>query len=125
MPRSKSSVRPAPAPVRRESTPRRQAVRDDAPLQTAGLRSEIFSPPPLKPASQSSIPRFRTPTRCTMSSVYYEGWRGEQQVSYQVPKLRLSGRWLEACGFAIGDDLQVTVARGMLLISRRREASKD
>ena len=44
----------------------------------------------------------------------------ERVVSRPVPKLRLSGRWLEQCGFAVGDDLQVTVGRGMLLVSRRR-----
>jgi toxic protein SymE len=124
MPRSKSSARPTPAPSHRAPTPQHQAVRDDAPLQTAGLRSEIFSPPPLKPESQPSTPRFRTPTRCTMSWLYYEGWRGEQRVGYQVPRLRLSGRWLEACGFAVGDELQVTVGRGMLLVSRRRTPGK-
>ncbi|MCD7099066.1 type I toxin-antitoxin system SymE family toxin [Stenotrophomonas sp. MMGLT7] len=39
-------------------------------------------------------------------------------VGRAVPRLRLSGRWLEQCGFAVGDAQQVTVGRGLLLISR-------
>jgi len=39
-------------------------------------------------------------------------------VGRAVPRLRLSGRWLERCGFAaVGDALQVTVGNGLLLIS--------
>jgi hypothetical protein len=54
-----------------------------------------------------------------MGHQYYEH-HDNQVAGYAVPKLRLSGRWLERCGFAIGDVLQVTVGRGILLISRSR-----
>jgi len=58
------------------------------------------------------------PKRCTMGYLYYDERRGEQVVGRAVPRLRLSGRWLERCGFAVGDALQVTVGNGLLLISR-------
>lgn len=54
-----------------------------------------------------------------MGFQYYDERHDEQVVSRAVPKLRLSGRWLEQCGFSVGDDLQVTVGRGVLLVSRR------
>ncbi|WP_345785623.1 SymE family type I addiction module toxin [Stenotrophomonas acidaminiphila] len=48
----------------------------------------------------------------------YDERRGQQVVGRAVPRLRLSGRWLERCGFAaVGDALQVTVGNGLLLIS--------
>jgi len=34
-----------------------------------------------------------------------------------VPFLRLRGRWLERAGFAIGDDVQVVVEPGRLVIT--------
>ena len=76
-------------------------------------------PPPAKPPRPQGR-GFRIPHRCTMGFQYYDERHDEQVVSRAVPKLRLSGRWLEQCGFAVGDDLQVTVGRGMLLVSRRR-----
>lgn len=75
--------------------------------------------PPAKPPRPQRR-RFRIPQRCTMGFQYYDEHHDEQVVSRAVPKLRLSGRWLEQCGFSVGDDLQVTVGRGMLLVSRRR-----
>jgi hypothetical protein len=62
--------------------------------------------------------RFRVPERCTMSYQHYDVRRAEDVVGCAVPKLRLSGRWLEQYGFAVGDALRVTVGRGVLLISR-------
>lgn len=55
-----------------------------------------------------------------MGESCYESWQGDRRVTHGVPQLRLSGRWLEACGFAIGDDLQISVGRGLLLIGRRQ-----
>ncbi|UBB23899.1 type I toxin-antitoxin system SymE family toxin [Pseudoxanthomonas japonensis] len=66
-------------------------------------------------------PRFRIPRRCTVGYQYYDERRGEQVVGRAVPMLRLSGRWLEQCGFAVGDELQVTVGEGVLVFSRRKE----
>ncbi len=63
-------------------------------------------------------PGFRIPERVTMSYQHYDVRRAEDTVGCAVPKLRLSGRWLEHCGFAVGDALQITVGRGVLLISR-------
>lgn len=79
-------------------------------------------PPPPAKHSRPQRRRFRIPHRCTMGFQYYDERHDEQVVSRPVPKLRLSGRWLEQCGFAVGDDLQVTVGRGVLLVSRRRSA---
>lgn len=76
----------------------------------------LFSPPPSTPPASSG--RARRPRRCTMGYLYYDEGRGQQIVGRAVPKLRLSGRWLERCGFAVGDALQVTVGNGLLLISR-------
>ncbi len=83
---------------------------------------EAAPPTPRPPAKPPRPPRrgFRIPHRCTMGFQYYDERHDEQIVSRPVPKLRLSGRWLEQCGFAVGDDLQVTVGRGMLLVSRRK-----
>ncbi|PPT82334.1 alginate O-acetyltransferase [Xanthomonas arboricola pv. zantedeschiae] len=53
-----------------------------------------------------------------MSYQHYDVRRAEDVIGCAVPKLRLSGRWLEYCGFAVGDALRVTVGRGVLLISR-------
>lgn len=89
------------------STPR---MIDSAPVP------ELFSPPLATPPASSGWARM--PKRCTMGYLYYDERRGEQIVGRAVPKLRLSGRWLERCGFAVGDALQVTVGNGLLLISR-------
>lgn len=84
-----------------------------------------------QPASSTQPPsrhprRFRTPQRCTMGSQYYDEPHGSPTAGTSVPKLRLSGRWLEHCGFAVGDELQITVGRGVLLVSRRNaEGSGD
>lgn len=77
---------------------------------------ELFSPSLPMPSTSSGWARI--PRRCTMGYLYYDERRGQQVVGRAVPKLRLSGRWLERCGFAVGDALQVTVGNGLLLISR-------
>lgn len=77
---------------------------------------ELFSPPLPMPSASSGWARM--PKRCTMGYLYYDERRGQQVVGRAVPRLRLSGRWLERCGFAVGDALQVTVGNGLLLISR-------
>lgn len=77
---------------------------------------QFFSPPLPTPSASSGW--VRMPKRCTMGYLYYDERRGEQIVGRAVPRLRLSGRWLERCGFAVGDALQVTVGNGLLLISR-------
>ena len=96
------------SPSRHEaSTPR---MIDSAPVP------ELFSPPLSMPPASGGWARM--PKRCTMGYLYYDERRGQQVVGRAVPKLRLSGRWLERCGFAVGDALQVTVGNGLLLISR-------
>lgn len=84
--------------------------------------ADTASPVPLPSAKPPCRPRrgFRIPSRCTMGFQYYDERHDAHTVSRPVPKLRLSGRWLEQCGFAVGDDLQVTVGRGVLLVSRRK-----
>lgn len=84
---------------------------DSAPLTV------LFSPPSSTPPACSGWARM--PKRCTMGYLYYDERRGEQIVGCVVPRLRLSGRWLERCGFSVGDALQVTVGNGLLLISRK------
>jgi len=39
-------------------------------------------------------------------------WRGEKQ----VPELRVSGLWLEDAGFGLGQEFEVSVCKGRLLI---------
>ena len=113
MSRSKE-VTYAPTPASNRSTSKHDAstprMIDSAPVP------ELFSPPlPTPPASSGWA---RIPKRCTMGYLYYDERRGQQIVGRAVPSLRLSGRWLERCGFAVGDALQVTVGNGLLLISR-------
>ena len=114
----RSSPRPALAPARKRPAPRSRIPSDGSSLRSPNFHTEVFSPPPTKPASHTPTPRFRTPTRCKMGSLGYEGWQGDRLVTCSVPKLRLSGRWLEACGFAVGDELQVSVGNGVVTISR-------
>ena len=103
-----STVAPNRSTSRHEtSTPR---MIDSAPLTV------LFSPPSSTPPASSGWARM--PRRCTMGYLYYDERRGQQVVGRAVPRLRLSGRWLERCGFAVGDALQVTVGNGLLLISR-------
>ncbi|WP_282275810.1 SymE family type I addiction module toxin [Stenotrophomonas sp. PS02297] len=113
MRRSKEITR-ASTPASNRSTSRHEAptsrMIDSAPLPV------LFSPPSSTPPASSGWARM--PKRCTMGYLYYDERRGEQIIGRAVPKLRLSGRWLERCGFAVGDALQVTVGNGLLLISR-------
>ncbi|MQP77280.1 type I addiction module toxin, SymE family [Stenotrophomonas sp. MYb238] len=60
------------------------------------------------------------PSAARWVTCYYDERRGQQIVGRAVPSLRLSGRWLERCGFAVGDALEVTVGDGLLLISRHK-----
>lgn len=118
MPNHKRPARPAtPKPTRK---PRRTTCK----LTLAEDPPVTIVPPPasIAPDKPASPPRrgFRTPQRCTMGSQYYDERHGERILSCAVPKLRLTGRWLEQCGFAVGDELQVTVGRGVLLVSRRK-----
>ncbi|MCD9032965.1 type I toxin-antitoxin system SymE family toxin [Luteimonas sp. Y-2-2-4F] len=100
---------------------RKRPLRDLSPLAAPDWFSETFTPPPTEEERRrlANRPRSRTPVRCTMGYQYYDEWQGEQMVGCAVPKLRLSGRWLAEHGFEVGDDLQVSVGQGVLLISRR------
>ena len=113
MSRSKEVTR-APTSASNRSPSRHEAsaprMIDSAPLEV------LFSPPSSTPPASSGWARM--PRRCTMGYLYYDERRGQQVVGRAVPRLRLSGRWLERCGFAVGDALQVTVGNGLLLISR-------
>ena len=94
------------------------------PLDSPGWFSQTFTPhPPTEEALRrlANLPRSRTPVRCTMGYQYYDEWQGDQRVGCAVPKLQLSGRWLAEHGFEVGDELQVSVGQGVLLISRRRQ----
>ncbi len=103
-----STVASNRSPSRHEASPPRMI--DSAPVP------ELFSPPLPTPSASSGWARM--PKRCTMGYLYYDERRGQQVIGRAVPRLRLSGRWLERCGFAVGDALQVTVGNGLLLISR-------
>ena len=107
--------------ITRASTPasNRSTSRHEAPTSRmidSALLPVLFSPPSSTPPASSGW--VRMPKRCTMGYLYYDERRGEQIIGRAVPRLRLSGRWLERCGFAVGDALQVTVGNGLLLISR-------
>lgn len=43
----------------------------------------------------------------------------------RVPFLRVSGRWLEQCGFAIGARYYVTVAQGKLMLTLAESDGSD
>jgi hypothetical protein len=43
----------------------------------------------------------------------------------RVPFLRVSGRWLEKCGFAIGTRYYVTVAQGKLMLTLAQPDGSD
>jgi hypothetical protein len=43
----------------------------------------------------------------------------------RVPFLRVSGRWLEQCGFAIGTRYYVTVAQGKLMLTLAQPDGSD
>ena len=102
------TVAPNHSPSRHKAPTSRMI--DSAPLTV------LFSPPSSTPSASSGWARM--PRRCTMGYLYYDERRGQQVVGRAVPRLRLSGRWLERCGFAVGDALQVTAGNGLLLISR-------
>ncbi len=118
MPHSELSPRAFLPPTRKRPVPRHRIPGDGSSLRSPNFYTEVFSPPPTKSTSRTLIPRFRTPTRCKMGALGYEGWQGDRLVTCNVPKLRLSGRWLQACGFAVGDELQVSVGDGVVTISR-------
>lgn len=125
MSRPRRAGRASPAASEPESRPSRER-RDWAPLQSPDTSSHSFTPyPPSEEARQrlASFPRFRTPARCKMGYHYYDEWRDDQIVGCPVPALRLYGRWLEEHGFEVGDDLQVSVGQGVLLITRRRKTA--
>ncbi|WP_231104342.1 SymE family type I addiction module toxin [Xanthomonas graminis] len=103
------SVIPESRPAKR----RRPSVTN---AQVAAQPAATDASPFVTPAA--SRLRFRVPERCTMGYQHYDVRRAEDIVGCAVPKLRLSGRWLEQYGFAVGDALRVTVGRGVLLISR-------
>ncbi|WP_236621824.1 SymE family type I addiction module toxin [Luteimonas huabeiensis] len=108
-----------------EPASRATRARRDVPSRQMQDSASETSAPPLTEAElrwRARFPNFRTPVRCTMGYHYYDERRGDQVVGCAVPQLRLSGRWLAEHGFAVGDDLQVSVGRGVLLISRRRQA---
>jgi toxic protein SymE len=43
----------------------------------------------------------------------------------RVPFLRVSGRWLEQCGFAIGARYYITVAQGKLMLTLAEPDGSD
>jgi len=59
------------------------------------------------------------PVQCTVGSARYEYLHETRgKVSCRVPQLRLAGRWLEACGFRVGDVLRLSVEEGALVLTR-------
>lgn len=61
----------------------------------------------------------RLPARCTVGSARYQYLHETRgKVSCLVPQLRLAGRWLEACGFRVGDVLTVSVEDGAVVLTR-------
>lgn len=117
--RAGRSSSPVPGPASRPDGDQREWTLWEAP----DWFSQTFTPhPPTEEALRrlASLPRSRTPVRCTMGYQYYDEWQGDQRVGCAVPKLQLSGRWLAEHGFEVGDELQVSVGQGVLLISRRK-----
>lgn len=68
-----------------------------------------------------SVPGYRIPARCKMGFTYYDVRRGDDVVGRAVPSLKLCGRWLELCGFQVGDEIAISTDRGRLVLSRRSE----
>lgn len=116
MTRPKATTRArAASPSRRSVVTRARSKHRPAASMTG---AEPAVDPALAPTPPLRKPGFRIPERVTMSYQHYDVRRAEDVIGCAVPKLRLSGRWLEHCGFAVGDALRVTVGRGVLLISR-------
>jgi hypothetical protein len=69
-----------------------------------------------------TVPGYRIPSRCKLGFTYYDVRRGEDLVGRAVPSLKLSGRWLELCGFQVGDELAISTEQGSLVLSRRPPA---
>ncbi|SYZ57437.1 type I addiction module toxin, SymE family [Xanthomonas arboricola pv. juglandis] len=113
-PKATAHARPA-SPAKRSVVARTGSRQSSVSAVTDMESAADPSPAPTPPLRK---PGFRIPERVTMSCQHYDVRRAEDVVGCAVPKLRLSGRWLEHCGFAVGDALQVTVGRGVLLISR-------
>lgn len=66
-----------------------------------------------------TVPGYRIPSRCKLGFTYYDVRRGEDLIGRAVPALKLSGRWLELCGFQVGDELAIRTEQGSLVLSRR------
>ncbi|HYG08002.1 MAG TPA: SymE family type I addiction module toxin [Stenotrophomonas sp.] len=67
----------------------------------------------------AAVTGYHIPARCKMGFTYRDVHHGEIVFSPAVPSLRLYGRWLETCGFRIGDEIGITTGHGLLLLCRR------
>lgn len=96
--------------------PVRRKQRDARPAASTPQAPPADALPRLAPRP----PRFKTPRLLKMSS---RAWRTAAiSPEVRVPYLRLSGRWLEELGFAIGDAVLVSVEQGRVILTNSAAA---
>lgn len=54
----------------------------------------------------------------------YRKFRNRTWDITSVPEIRLAGRWLEQLGFTEGNDIQVEIKKGKLVVSLLKEEEK-
>lgn len=98
--------------------------------------SDTYTPPPRSGRAtqcihkgvlsdlMETVPGYRIPSRCKLGFTYYDVRRGEDVIGRAVPSLKLSGRWLELCGFEVGDELAISAEQGSLVLRRQPTAGK-
>lgn len=98
--------------------------------------SDTYTPPPRSGRAtqcihkgvlsdlMETVPGYRIPSRCKLGFTYYDVRRGEDVIGRAVPSLKLSGRWLELCGFEVGDELAISAEQGSLVLRRQPPAGK-
>ena len=96
---------------------------------------EIYTPPPRSGRATQcihrgvfanvteTVPGYRIPAHCKLGFTYYDVRRGDDVIGRAVPALKLCGRWLELCGFQVGDELAISTGNGSLVLSRRTDVA--
>jgi len=111
-PRKAGNTRTAPAPSAR---PRGRPSKRDFPYTVLAKRLEEHAAT-LKPLPPPRPRSARRPDVCTVAYTHYEARRDESS-DVRIPSLRLSGKWLEEMGFAIGARVRVEVEAGVLKLT--------
>jgi len=108
------------------------ANREPQPLLLRGARSAcrpspIVSTAPPEERTTNAPPRERRKdgVRTLTVSMLLRQRSSRRSGNDRVPFLRVSGRWLEQCGFAIGARYYVTVTQGKLMLTLAEPDGSD